>query len=224
MEHLICAICVVVSMTAVASAQTAEAKPISRSLLNRAMSILPDNGPLIRELELLDYQLEAIDRLRSDFPEKLRAKRLELIRSRESDRQGELDSVFTELETQISQTLVPEQLRRWQQIALQSFAVSPIDGSLDVSRLLSLRPVRDELELSDDDIRKLKQLAQAEKEELEETIRRLRRKSSQRLLATLDAEQRKRLDAMVGKLFDFEGHVPQSNGTFRKLGSGNDDH
>ena len=224
MKNLIYAICVTTSMTAIASAQTVETKPISRPLLNRAMSILPDNGPLIRELELLDYQLEAINKLRFDFPEKLRAKRLELTRSRESGRHQQLDSVFTELEEQISQTLVPEQLRRWQQIALQSFAVSPIDGSLDVGHLLSLPTVRDELEMSDEDIRKLKQRVQAEKEELEQTIRRLRQKSAQRVLATLDAEQRKKLDAMVGKLFDFEGHVPQPNGTFRELGSRNDDH
>ncbi len=191
------------------------------SIVTRALVIIPGNRPLHDELEIQDYQLEDIKQLRYDFQRKMTEASKTMASAGGRTRQEKLRELVEELDEGLSESLLPHQTKRLREIAYQSFGVSPTTGSMNVVSLLSHRSLRDALGLSQAEIAALRKESKAEEKRLRKEIANLRRESQERLLGRLTAEQREKLDQMIGELFDFRGYAPSSGGQFRRLG---DDH
>ena len=95
--------------------------------------------------------------------------------------------------------LLPHQIKRLEQLSHQ---VSMKKGG--AANALTSGKLKDELELSDDDVTKLKARSKELNEKLEKDIAALKAKVKKDLLKELSASQRKKLDELTGDEFEYK--------------------
>lgn len=185
-------------------------------IISRALSILPGNEPVIAALDIQEYQMEQVREVLHELKKRMGQTAKETSRRSPEDRRAAYHDVFSDVDTELDNILLPHQTKRLKQIAVQSLAVSPVDGSLNLPNLVALPVVQNQLDLSAKQIDEMRELAKSEKERLIREIEELKTRSGQRLLNALTTQQQTQLTELMGEPFDFEGYVPGRGGRFRK--------
>lgn len=163
-----------------------------------------------KELELLDDQVAQLEKLADSRREKMRDLFSGLRDVPQEERAAKVRELFQksqqDLEAEIGKILLPHQLKRARQLAVQSRLRGGVRGMLG-------EQVAQDLSLTDDQKEKLR----AKSEQLEENIRKklaeLRTQAQDELLQLLTPEQQAKWKEMVGEPFDFQREeFPRSGG------------
>ncbi|MGB7324286.1 MAG: hypothetical protein WBD31_05405, partial [Rubripirellula sp.] len=100
------------------------------------------------------------------------------------------------------------------QLSLQSFGVSPLTGDVDLGNLIGNPVVQKQLSLPASKIAQIRQKMLEENKRVAMEIERIKAEAQTNVLSVLDADDRSKLEQLVGKLFDFEGRSPGRGGKF----------
>ena len=191
-------------------------------IVSRAMAMLPGNRPVIKDLEILDYQVAQMKELQYEF----RKASSDVSRdSAKLDRDGRIEAMenlYKEYDEKMGDILLPDQHKRLKQIAFQSVAVDPQTGTINVPRLLFLSGVRDKLAIDGKMSDKIREKTQEENERIKKKMLEMREESIKNILSVLSKEQREKLETMIGDPFDFQGYKMGQSGRFSKGGEGED--
>ena len=186
------------------------------TIIARAMTMVQGNTPLIKELELLDYQIKQMQQLQYDMAKAMAEISKSNVGKDRNERIDALNNYYRDYEIKLGEILLPHQLKRLKQITFQSVAMDA-KGNLDYTRLLFDRSVMKALDVDIKTFEKLRAKTIEERQKLNEEIERLKRESEERILAVLDKEKRLKLETMLGERFDFEGYRLGSGGRFSKV-------
>ena len=160
---------------------------------------------LANELEILDEQIEKLKLLRKDYLEKVTKFQKQLDEqtkglSKEETRKFTsqfFDKTQTSTVKQIEKILLPHQVKRLNQIAIQRrFAVISRGDRFDM-----LIAISKELKLSKSELESFEKNVKKEKERYEKNVRDLIRKTDMQILKHLPPAARKQLKEMVGEIY-----------------------
>ncbi|MEX2185976.1 MAG: hypothetical protein WD875_04240, partial [Pirellulales bacterium] len=162
-----------------------------------------------KELEIVDDQKEKLTRLRNDTMTELRDLYATM---RDEDRQewarkyNEISSKLADdTDKRVSDILLPHQVRRLRQIALQMKLNSTGYGS---SAGLANGEVADELGLTEAQKKRLKEKEQQLRVEIQrktqEFYKQLREDAREELLSVLTEQQRRKLNELIGDEFEWQ--------------------
>lgn len=104
-----------------------------------------------------------------------------------------------ESESQLRELLLPHQLKRLEQVSHQVRMRN--SGTLNA---LTRGKLKEELDLTDEDVKKLQTKSEEIQKDLEAEIAKLRAKAKKNLLKELSPTQRKKLDELMGEQFDYQ--------------------
>lgn len=166
-----------------------------------------------KELDILADQKEKLTRLRTDATKDMRelyAAANDGDRETWRERYNELSAkMAADLDRQTRDVLLPHQVRRLRQIALQMKLSSTGYGSAGG---LTGGEVADELHLTDEQKRQLKEKEAKLREDIQrktqEFYKQLREEARAELLSVLTAEQRRKLDDLTGETFEWQRQQP----------------
>lgn len=164
---------------------------------------LLNNPGVQKDLELIDDQLERIKAINKDFGKKM-AEQIKAMRGENGQMDlaniGSISSLIKELKDQqkkeIEGLLLPQQQERLKQVGLQMRLKNRGTASTLTGQLAK------ELNLTGDQVKRIKKRQDELKKELEEKIAKLKEESRKSLLEELTNEQRKKYDAMIGDRFE----------------------
>ena len=123
--------------------------------------------------------------------------------ARREEMQAKMRDLNADIEKQLANVLLPHQNERLQQLVVQSRLRRGTAAGLGGDQM------RQALQLSDDDLEKIRQLAEAREKELEKQIAELRAKARMDVLsAVLTPEQVRKFESMVGEPFQFSAERP----------------
>jgi len=170
-----------------------------------------------KELEIVDEQMEKLRDLGSSFRDELRESFSGLRDLDEDERRArfeelreKMETKREELNTKIGEVLLPHQKTRLKQIGLQMQM-----RSRGTSGLLNDR-LAEELGITDEQKERLRAAAEKAREELEEKTNKAREEARDTILSELTADQRKKLEQLLGE--DFES----DRSSFGRRGSDQD--
>lgn len=155
-----------------------------------------------KELEIVDAQREALQKIRDDYYQQIRGMYEKLRDVPADERQAKTMEAYRELaqaaEQQIQEVLLPHQVERLRQIVIQSRmryyggTAGALTGD-DLAAQLGITPEQRE---------RLLEAQRAAIAELQEKTAQLQKEAQQKVLDVLTPEQRRKLDALVGAPFD----------------------
>ncbi|MFP6657782.1 MAG: hypothetical protein VB853_06335 [Pirellulales bacterium] len=167
-----------------------------------------------KELEIVDEQMEKLRDLGSSFRDELRESFSGLRDLDEDERRArfeelreKMETKREELNTKIGEVLLPHQKTRLKQIGLQMQMQSRGTSGLLNDRLA------EELGITDEQKARLRAAAEKAREELAEKTKKAREEARDTILSELTADQRKKLEQLLGE--DFES----DRSSFRRRGS-----
>ena len=192
-------------------------------IVSRAMSMLPGNKPVIKDLEILDYQVAQMKELQYEFRKESSQISRETAKLDRNGRIEAMENLYADYDKKMGDILLPNQHKRLKQIAFQSVAIDPKTGTINVPRLLFLNGVRDKLSIDGKVADKIREKTKEENDRLMQKMMELREESIQNILGVLSKDQREKLDDMIGDPFDFKGYSMGESGRFSK-GNAGDDH
>ncbi len=216
---------ILLSETALGQPSARAEKPTLHPALRvmpRALSMIPGNPPVIEEIGLLDYQLEELQQIEYDFRKQLSDLARTSRNATAEDRQNSLDNAFADLEESVSKVLLPKQFERLRQVALQSLAISQVDGQMNLPNLLANAGVQKTLEIDARTISAMRSKMKEENERIANEIANLKREAEESVLQLIPEEKRTQLKELVGEPFDFQGYRSSKGGRFRQ--AKDDDH
>ena len=166
------------------------------------MSML-NQASVQRDLELSDDQRDQLQRLRQDFTRKVSDQARLMREGNFSPEAGRgLGETIRELQKQqeadVEQILLPHQVRRLREISFQTRM-----KTMGPTGALSDKAIAEELGLSSEQLKRLKEKAKEVGRDLKEKIERLREEAQQELLKELTRDQLNKLERMLGDRFEF---------------------
>lgn len=156
------------------------------------------NEKIREDLNMVDEQYEELQKLNADVQRRA-AERLREVDF--SDREGlieRLKEIQNDASEELRSLFIPEQLERLQQLRNQSRLRS---GSL--VDLLTSNPLKDELEITDQQAEKLRETEEELEIEIQKEIAKLRERARKRLLDNLNTEQQEQVEKLIGDPFEF---------------------
>jgi Spy/CpxP family protein refolding chaperone len=179
-----------------------------------------------REIELTDDQRTELGKLRNEVRDQIRNQMQDSFNGMrdlsDEERQARVDQIRAQMETirkdvegKLQKTLLPNQFDRLKQIDLQSRV------QREGSAALSQGELADQLGLTDQQKEQLQQKSEQVQQDLQAKIRQLRLDARTQLLDVLTAEQRTKLEALMGTQFDLpEPNFNPNGGQFGNRGGG----
>ncbi|MEZ6096136.1 MAG: hypothetical protein R3C03_18240 [Pirellulaceae bacterium] len=164
---------------------------------------------VVDDLQLVDDQAKTIqiasgeymqfrEELIREFKNFSQDNSAEAIEARREELQGILDERKREVNAQLKETLLPHQLKRLTQLTTRLVMQETAKNTKVATGLLT-HPVRDYLEIDDEQAAEIENEAKRIRKELEEKIAKLTIDAQKELLETLTPEQRKQYEEMVGE-------------------------
>lgn len=187
------------------------------NVLVRELALAVGHPLVQQELELLPYQIEQLKQLQYDLQAEVTKVAREYARTKPAERDRGLAELYERTRGEIERALLPKQVTRLEQIAVQS--LGPMTDSEDGMALVTLltQPmVRRELEISDDEIAAMQTLSQEQAEKLKREIAELRARANRTVLSGLNEETRRKILQLVGEPFDFGDYQLQGGGVIRR--------
>ncbi len=165
---------------------------------------LVNNDSVQKEIELIDEQLEQLNQLRSEFSKKISAQMNDFTSGGFDGARGDqIKQLVTQLKAQqqeqMSQILLPHQLDRLKQIALQ--VQMQRAGNMET---LTSQKIAEALEIDEDQKQQLEDRAKEIKAKLDARIARLKEQAREELFRELSPSQRKKLKEMMGDAFELQ--------------------
>lgn len=175
---------------------------------NSPLSIINDAN-VIAELELVDDQVEALNDLQGEMRNVFResfAGMRDRFREKDVDREALMQEIRDKIQSEmegvtdgLNEILLPHQMTRLQELSFQA----------EVKRggtqgLLSNPRVKEQLGLTDDQIKEIKDKAESVKVDLEKKIEALRESARDEVLSVLTSDQQSKIKEMLGDSFEFQ--------------------
>jgi hypothetical protein len=187
------------------------------NVLVRELALAVGHPLVQQELELLPYQIEQLKQLQYDLQAEVTKVAREYARTRPADRDRGLAELYDRTRGEIERALLPKQIARLEQIAVQSLGpMADSEDGMALVTLLSQPMIRSELEISADEITSLQALSQEQSEKLKREIAELRARANQIVLSGLNEETRRKIQQLVGEPFDFGDYQLQAGGVIRR--------
>ncbi len=187
------------------------------NVLVRELALAVGHPLVQQELELLPYQIEQLKQLQYDLQAEVTKVAREYARTRPADRDRGLAELYERTRDEIGRALLPKQVTRLEQIAVQSLGpMADSEDGMALVTLLSQPMVRSELEINDDEIASLQTLSQEQAEKLKREIAELRARANKTVLSGLSEETRRKILQLVGEPFDFGDYQLQAGGVIRR--------
>ena len=169
------------------------------------------NEKIQEELELVDDQVEEIkelgDEMRKQMREMFNEMRETMSGTSNEERremwgkmQEEMKTRYEELNPKIESVLLPAQVQRLAEIKMQ--ATLRRSGGLTSER--GSQVLKDQLDISDDQMDEMKEKAVEVKKALDAKIAKLRKEAETEILSVLDSEQREKYKKMMGDTYDVD--------------------
>ena len=187
-------------------------------VLSRAVNLLVGNRMIGQELELVDYQLEDLKKIKYDFHRDMGKVSKEFRGKSLNERRELVRSCYETMQGQLEKALLPHQFDRIKQISVQSMALNT-DGSLNLGNLIANRSVQEKLSIESAKLQDIRKRIAEERRKLEEEIARLKAASQKRILEALSPDQQREFASLIGEPFDFKGHQVDRSGRLHKPGS-----
>ena len=188
-----------------------------RNFLLRQILTASDAGPVAKDLELTDYQQEMLKDIRGQYAEKSKAmmgvmqeamtiqsdttlgekERRTKLRSVMKERDKKFKVIVDELVVKMEEALLPHQIKRLKQIALQKQLLAETKGD-QFEMVLRLG---DQLELKPREKTKLKTDIAKAKKEYQEELKKLHQKYQKRILDSMPPESQEKLKEILGDMF-----------------------
>lgn len=167
-----------------------------------------------KELEVLPEQRDELDKLRTDVNTKVNELYKSLSEGDPAERQKKYYEASKELgeetEKKVREILLPHQIHRLKQIALQMKLASAGYGS--AYALTTDEDVAAELEISDEQKTQLrdkeKELQAEIRAKTQEFFKQLNEESREKLMSVLTPAQRQKLDRLIGDKFEWQTQQP----------------
>ena len=174
------------------------------------------NDQVRKELELVDDQVQKLEKLGEEFRNQMREMFSGLRDLDESERRAKFEEIRGKMQTEgeamqakIDEILLPHQRDRLNQIRLQmQLRRSGTSGALSSDR------VADALGLSDDQKTRLREVQEKVDRELREKVEQLREEGRNEILEVLTAEQRSKWQELVGDQFELQFDRSRVQGRF----------
>ncbi len=179
-----------------------------------SMSML-NNPSVQKDLELVDDQMKRINDINKEFSKQIQDQ-MKNMHGQDGvfspDHAKDLGQMIRDLKeqqkAQLNEVLLPQQLDRLNQVALQMQMKSRGMGGLLAGKLAA------ELGITADQTKRIKERQKQLQKELEEKIANLRDEARQTLLEELTRDQRKKLEELIGEKFeskpeDFKSNSPR---------------
>lgn len=163
------------------------------------------NIPEIRqELDIMDAQVEEITQARKDLEKQIREQVNKMMEggfdpSKAKEMAEIMRTQRAAIDEQISQQLLPGQVKRLREVALRLQMKQA--GTVG---LLGRKDIMEALEITPEQLEALKKKSVSLEEELKKRMEELKKKAQTELLGELKPEQRKKLEEMLGKDFDYQ--------------------
>ena len=172
-----------------------------------------------QEIQLVDEQQQQLDKLGDELRDEIRTEMRDMFgqmrdlddderRERFDEIRARMEEIRKDAESRVEKVLLPHQFERLKQIDVQARLQRQGAGALTSGQLAET------LSLTPDQQEKLQARAEEVQREMDEQIRQLRADARNKLLEVLTAEQRAKLDALMGEQFD----VPDQGFGFRGRG------
>lgn len=203
--------------SAQADAETRRSVQWTSNVLVRELALAVGHPLVQQELELLPYQIEQLKQLQYDLQAEVTQVAREYARTKPADRDRGLAEVYERTRGEVERVLLPKQMARMEQIAIQS--LGPMTDSEDGMALVTLltQPmIRRELEISDEEVSSMQMLSLEQADKLKREIAELRARANQNVLSGLKEETRRKILQLVGKPFDFGDYQLQAGGVIRR--------
>jgi hypothetical protein len=176
------------------------------------------------EVELTDDQKTELGKLRTEIRDQIRNQMQDSFNGMrdlsEEERQaridqirGQMDTIRKDVEAKLQKVLLPNQFDRLKQIDLQSRVQREGAAALTSGELA------DQLGLTDDQREQLQQKSEQVQQDLQTKIRQARLDARNQLLDSLTADQRAKLETLMGAQFDLPEPNP-NGGQFGNRGPG----
>jgi hypothetical protein len=163
------------------------------------------NIPEIRqELDVMDSQMEQIKQARAEMEKSIKTQVNAIMSggfdpSKAKEMAEIIQSQRSQIEEQVRAQLLPTQIQRLKEVALRLQMKQA--GTVG---LLGRKDVMEALEISDEQLDALKKKQEKLDAELKERFEALKKKAHEDLLRELKPEQMQKLEAMLGKEFDYQ--------------------
>jgi len=157
------------------------------------------------ELGLAEDQWADIQKIQQDFSKRMQEASQNLMvngrfdPSRAKEMRGAMESVRTEMTGRLAEVLLPHQQKRLEQLGRHVHM-----SSLDLDEALIDGPLAEELELTDEQKKRLQERHAEIQAETDEAIRKIRREAREKLLKELTGSQREKLADLLGEDFDYQ--------------------
>ena len=160
------------------------------------------NPSVQKDLELVGDQLDKVKAMQREFQKQIKDKISGmsfggLSRDSLKDLPAMLAKLRAEQQEQLKGLLLPHQIDRLKQVALQTHM-----KQAGAENAIASKAVAEALNITDDQKEKLKEKAKELRKKLEEDIKKLREESKQELLGVLSADQRKTLEELTGPKYE----------------------
>ncbi len=166
-----------------------------------------------KDLELVDEQTEKINQIRTDLQKEMREmykKAGEGSREERMKRYREMNEELAEkIEDQIKEILLPEQMARLKQVALQM----KLRSYYGLGQALNGDDLAESLDISERQKRELVEVQQEVRKEMQEKLREFQAKiqaeAQEKILKVLSKKQRDKLEKMQGDKFEYQPYQYQ---------------
>jgi hypothetical protein len=179
-------------------------------LLNRELNLLRSHSPTRTEIDVLDYQEQQLNEIVENYNRQI----AELGREpglKVNERASKIQELYDNTDHELNAALLPDQRKRLQQVALQSFGIAQGQEVFPIANLLGNSQVRSYLGIDTETAKKMRLKMQEENQKLLQEFAALREQANQAVLDVLSASERKKLEDLLGAPFDF-GKMEQSVG------------
>ena len=162
-----------------------------------------------RDLEMIDDQYKELQQLNSQIQKRVAVQIRSLDFSNSKDLVVQIGKIRDDAQKDLNGLLLPHQSERLQQIRMQSQL-----RRRNLVDILSSDPYRSELKITKDQTLELREAQNEIEADLKKEIAKLREKARDRLLSTLNPDQKKQVESMIGDTFEFS--EPQKNNMSNK--------
>lgn len=189
-----------VLVTLAASAEAQQRGPGGFGGFSFASSLFSlNNDSVAKELELVPEQQEKIERLQSDMRNDMRSLFGELRDATAEERRERFAEFRENSEKALDDILLPQQRDRLAQIRRQLQLRQRGGGSSAINDRLA-----DELELSNAQKEKLREVQEEVRAELREQIEKLQEEAREKVLGILTPSQKQRYEELIGERFELQ--------------------
>ena len=156
------------------------------------------NPAIQKEIELVDEQVQQIRKIQKEFGKKIKDQLKGGISGDKARNLGEMiKKLKEEQQEQIKEILLEHQRERLNQVSLQQTL-----RNSGTANALASKSFREELGLSDEQVKGLREKAAELKKEMEEKIKKMREEMKEELLGELSSSQRRKLKKMLGDKYE----------------------